>query len=260
MSRGLDCERRENPLGVQPPGLVDDIFIAALEPVVFHPEILLQKTGQPVGGDRIGDHRSAWVFVCEDRCHHGDDRIPVDLRTVVQDRGHPVNIGIKDDPEVGAALERCLPHRLHRLLILRVGDVIGERPVRVQIAAAGGVRPERFQHLLDKKAARPVARVNRDFQPCQRMRIILRLDPVADFFAQACGIEGEQIDRFDPFQRCLCGVQPSGILEQGGDISVLQPSVCIEKFQAVAVEREMAGGNHNRPVTSGLGEEDRHKH
>ena len=74
------------------------------------------------------------------------------------------------------------------------------------------------------------------------MRIILRLDPVADFFAQACGIEGEQVDRFDPFQRCLCGVQPSGILEQGGDISVLQPSVCIEKFQAVAVEREMECG------------------
>ena len=55
MAGGLDGQRGVHAGGAEPLRLVDDVFIAPLEPAVDAAQRLLQKGLQTAGGDGVGD-------------------------------------------------------------------------------------------------------------------------------------------------------------------------------------------------------------
>ena len=177
MARGLDCQRRRNSGIVQADRLVDDIFIAALKAVVVQAQRPLEEAGQPVGGDRVGHDGRAGVLGREDGRHHRDNRVAVNLAAVGQHCGHPINVGVEDDSEIGVILHRRGPNRIHRRLVLGVWNMVGEIAVRLEKLAAGKFRSQRREHLPGKEAAGAVSRVEDDMQPGQRAVIVEGVDP-----------------------------------------------------------------------------------
>ncbi len=94
------------------------------------------KPRQPVAGHRIRHDRSAGVILCDNRCHHRNNRIAVYLVAVWQHCRHPVHIGVKDNAKICLVCKHRLTDCLHCLLIFRIRYMIWKMSVRLQKLAA----------------------------------------------------------------------------------------------------------------------------
>ena len=140
-------------------------------------------------------------------------------------------------------------HRLadgsHRRFVFGVGNMIGKTAVRLQKLRARRIRSERLQDFIDVKSARAVPRVYENPLALQGLRFARR---AADLFDEILRI-GVEIRLFYPASARLFGKRRRGGKgEDFFDVLRFQAALRREKFQAVAVEGEVAGRNHHRAV------------
>ena len=125
-------------------------------------ELLREELRELVARHGVRHDRAARIVRREDGRHHRDERVAADLLAVFEHGAHAVDIRIENQPEIGAAREHRLADRRHRLLVLRVRDVVREMAVRLEIAAARRIGAEPPEDLRRKEAAVTVARVDDD--------------------------------------------------------------------------------------------------
>ncbi len=227
--------------------------------MVLHADAL-DKTRQPVAGDRVRHDRSARVIPGDDRRHHRDDRIPVHLVAVWKHRRHSVHVRIKYDAQIRLVLQHRLSDRLHRLPVLRVWYMIRERTVGLEELTSRRVRTERIQHLLHKKAAGTVSRVHHDMQPCERSVIVIGIDTLSYLLLQKSTIYRDGVNFFHSGQISLHHGKPRSRLEHLRDIVMLQSAVPVKKLVTVPVKRQVARRDHDRPVKRKRLKHCRHEH
>ena len=144
-------------------------------------EVILEEVVQAVGGDGVGDDGGAGGFGREDGGHHGDEGVAAHVRAVGEDGAHAVDVGVKDEAEVGMVFHHGVLDGAHGVSVLRVRDVVREVPVRVEKLAARRVRTERGEDAPGEEATRAVARIDDDVHACERS--LRAAECVADFFA-----------------------------------------------------------------------------
>ena len=240
---GLDGERGIFSRGVAPDGFVDDVFVASAETAVLS-AVRLNELRQPVARHRIG-HDRARLFGKQDGRDEGDQPVAVDLFAVFVHGARPVHVGVENDPEIGPGIFHRFAHRAHRRFVFGVGDVIGKAPVRFEKLRAGRVRAEREKHFFRIESARAVSGVHENALAFQRP-FFARRRP--DFLYESRGIDVEIGSGF-PAARGDCG---EIALRRGGenfsDVLGAQSAVGRKELEAVAVEGQMAGGDHHRAV------------
>ena len=130
--------------------------------------------------------------------------------------------------------------------------MVGEAAVRLQELAAADVRAQGLQHLSGVKAPGAVARIHHNAEPGQRPILLPFPQPPRDHVAQTGGVAVHIGKCLRP---SLGGGQAVPILgeeQQRLDIAAVQSPGGGEKFQAVAVERMVAGGDLNRAVAAAV--------
>ena len=97
MTAGLDGQGAVHPLGVELQGLVDDVFIPPLVPVVPAPQGTLDVLLEAVGGDGVGDDGAPGAVLQGDGGGQGHQPVAVDLLALPVYGAAPVHVGIEDD-------------------------------------------------------------------------------------------------------------------------------------------------------------------
>ena len=123
-----------------------------------------------------------------------NQRIPVDLRSVREYDGAAVSVTVKDHTEVRVVLNRRASRRVHRLLVLRVRDVVRKCPVRIKEDASRRVRAERLQNVLRKEACRSVSRVLDDMKALKRMLVVVCAHGILDDLSHVLAVERDEIE------------------------------------------------------------------
>ena len=156
------------------------------------------------------------------------------------------------------AVEHGLADGGHGLLVLRVRDVVWEVAVRLEEDAARGVGAEAAEHLRRKEAARAVAGIDDDVHAAERR--IAHVERRADLLAQVVAVAVDEVVLLDLREVALDLRAAGCCLEDGDDVLMLDAAVFREELEAVAVERQMAGRDHDGAVHLRLGEDDGHEH
>ena len=258
MTTRLDGQRRDRTGLIEADALVDDVLVAALEAQVAQAELTLQELGELVARDRVRDDRAARIVRREDGGHHGDQGIAADLLAVLEDGAHAVDIRVEDQAEVGMAVEHGLADGGHGLFVLRVRDVVREVTVRLEEDAARRVGTEAAEHLRRKEAARTIAGVDDDVHAAERR--VAHVERCADLLAQMMAVAVDEVVLLDLREVALDLRAAGCCLEDGDDVLMLDAAVFREELEAVAVERQMAGRDHDGAVHLRLGEDDGHEH
>ena len=244
MAAGLYGQGAVHALPVQPQGLVDDILIPPLKAVVVPAQRLLNKQLQPVAGDGIRHHRTAGAVLQRNGRGQRHQPVAVDLPAVGIHRAAPVHVRVEDHAQVAAAGAHRLANAFHGIGVLRVGNMVGEAAVRLQIPAAGDIGPQRRQHLVGIKAAGAVARVHSDLKSLQGPLCFFHMYPPADDLPQVGGIGLHMVTGEH--------AAPGGFLRgfpllcPGEDlfhIRGVQTALPGEELQPVAVPGVVAGGD-----------------
>ena len=254
----LDGQRRDGAFLVEANALVDDVLVAALEAQVAQAKLALQELGELVARDGVRDDRAARIVRREDGGHHGNQSIAADLLAVLEDGAHAVDIRVEDQAEVRMAVEHGLADGSHGLLVLRVRDVVREVTVRLEEDAARRVGTEAAEHLRRKEAARTVAGVDDDVHAAERR--VAHVERCADLLAQMMAVAVDEVVLLDLREVALDLRAAGCCLEDSDDVLMLDAAVLREELEAVAVERQMAGRDHDRAVHLRLGEDDGHEH
>ena len=248
-------ERRVFAGGVPPHGFVDDVFVPALVAAVLSAPAL-DEFRQAVARDRVGDD-GARLFREQNRRDEGDQPVAVDLFAVFVHGARPVHVRIEDDAEVRLVFLHGFADRAHRLFVFGIGDMSREHSVRVEILRARRVRAEGNEHFVRVKSARAVARVHENALAFQRLPFPRRRPHL---FHQRRRIRGEEGSPL-PFPRRRFG---EGLFRRAGEdllhLFAAQSAVGREEFQPVAVEGEMAGGDHDRTVAAEIALFEEHEH
>jgi len=245
---GLDGQLAVLAGGVQTDGLVDDVAIAALE-AVMDTAPLGDELGQAGGGDGVGDDGGAGMLPQQDDRQHGDDAVAVEFAAVGQHGAGAVYVGVKDNAQVGLVGFHSTGDGFHGGAVLGVGDVVGEGTVGVQELAALGVGAQRLQHLLHVEAARAVAGVHHDAEAVQGLGLA---GGGADLVHQNGGVVVHELTLGHGGGGQAGDLVAGGEGQNGGDVLLLQAAVLGEELKAVAVEGQVAGGDHDGGVI-GLG-------
>ena len=248
---GFDGQRRVDAGGVQPQRLVDHVFVAPPEPAVYSAQ-LLDETVQAAGGDGIGDNGAAGILLQHNGGGQRDEPVAVDLPSGGVHTARPVHIGVEDNAHVRPCFYGGGADGGHGLLVFRIGNMVGEAAVRLQELAAADVRAQGLQHLSGVKAPGAVARIHHNAEPGQRPILLPFPQPPRDHVAQTGGVAVHIGKCLRP---SLGGGQAVPILgeeQQRLDIAAVQSPGGGEKFQAVAVERMVAGGDLNRAVAAAV--------
>lgn len=160
---GLHHEVRLDAVPVELHPLVDDVPVAhTVEAVV--PPSRRDESCEGHAGPRVRHHRRPWVLPQHDRRHQRDQPVAVDGGAARVDHPAAVHVRVEDDAEVGAVLEDRGAGQGHGGSVLRVGDVVGEHAVRLQVEAAEGVRPQLVQNVPREEAAGAVSGVHYHLQ------------------------------------------------------------------------------------------------
>ena len=242
-------------------GLVDNIAVAALE-AVMHTALLCNKLGKAGAGDRICHNGGAGVVAQQNCAHQRNQAVAVQLFAIGQHGPGPVYICVKNNAKVCLFLQHGLPDAGHGGFILWVWNMVREHAVRLQIAAARDVCPQRCQHLFGKKAARAVAGVHHNMKPCQWVQIIFGLYAIANQRNKVPGIDAHEILLLHRLGRGLwrlCG-HLLRLGKNGFDVAAFQPARGGEKFQTVAVVGQMAGRHHHCAVKRLRAQHGAHEH
>ena len=233
--RGLDCQRRYRTGLVQADAFIDDILVAAHIAVMLQAKPLLKEYRELVRGHRIRHDRAARIIRRQDCRHHRDERIAADLLPVRQHGAHPVDIGIKNEPEIRLIFQHRLLDGRHRRRIFRIRHMVREPPIRFQIQAAADIRSQGRQHLAREETAGAVAGIHDDMHARQRVRRIRSLDAGLDLLLQMRRIAGHQIIRSRPVQPRLLRRALPRELQQFPDLGLFQPAIPREELHAIAV-------------------------
>ena len=168
--------------------------------------------------------------------------------------------------------------------------MIRKMPVRLQKLTRRYIRAQRRQNLLRVEPARAVPRVNDDFQTGKRLvRHIRTSDLRNDLLPQMRGIACDQVffmyaagfasgfrcglvtavvscDCVTPILRAVESVKmivqilTLRAVDDMTDVLLVESSVPVKIFEAVAIERQVTGGDHDRAVTAVIFKNSRHKH
>ena len=168
--------------------------------------------------------------------------------------------------------------------------MIRKMSVRLQKLARRYIRAQRRQNLLRVEPARAVPRVNNDFQTGKRLvRHIRTSDLRNDLLPQMRGIACDQVffmyaagfasgfrcglvtavvscARLTPILRAAGSVKvivqilTLRAVDDVADVLLVQPAIPVKIFEAIAVERQMTGGDHDCAVTTVIFKNGRHKH
>lgn len=74
--------------------------------------------------------------------HQSNEAVSVDRVAAAVDHPAAVDISVEDNSKVGLVVEDCGTGERHCNGVFRVGDVVGEHAVGLQVDAAGGVGAE----------------------------------------------------------------------------------------------------------------------
>ena len=221
-------------------------------------QLFLNEIRQLVAGDGIGDNGTVRGLLRRDGRRQRDKPVAAQLGAIGFHRARPVYIGIKDKPQVTAARQYRPAEVLHRFLVFGVRHMVGEAAVRLQVHARGNIRAQRRQHPRGIEAARAVAGIHRYFQSSQRP--LAAIHPGDDALPQHGGIGGQDIKRGEPPMqpgRFRARLRPT---QQLLNIGGFQPALPGKELQSVAVLRQVARGDHHRPIKIAARQHRRHKH
>ena len=144
--------------------------------------------------------------------------------------------------------------------------MVRKMTVRFQELACGNIRSQRLQDLLRVKSACAVSGVHDDLQ--SRKRFVRRFGMLHfrdDLFPEMRGISCDQV--FFMYGAVI-GFGCKMILEiftlravdDMADIFFVQSAVAVKILETVAVERQVAGGDHDRPIAPIILKDRRHEH
>ena len=156
---GLHHEVRLDAVGVELHALVNDVSVAdAVEAVVAAPG--LDEAGEPVAGPRVRDHRRAGVLVQHDGGHERDEPIAVDGRSRGVHHAAAVHVGVEHHAEVRAVVQDRIAREGHRGRVLRVGHVVRELAVGLQVEAPRRVGSQLLQDVPREEPSAAVAGIH----------------------------------------------------------------------------------------------------
>ena len=193
----------------------------------------------------------------QDSRQHRNNAVAVQLRTVGQHCASAVHIGIKDNTKIGFGLGNGGLDSLHCRGIFGVGDVVGERTVRLQELTTSSIRTQRLQYLVRIETACAVASVHNNLESLQRAILPGCGTHLID---QNGGVVVHKGTRLHGSRQQTCDFLASGIGQNGGNVLLLQTAILGKELKAIAVKGQMACGNHHRTVIRHLARDGTHKH
>ena len=202
---------------------------------------------QSGGGDRVGDDGLAGLFVEQNRRDQRDQAVAVDRAAVFIHDGGAVAVRVEDHAQIGAGFLDGLGDGGHGVLVLGVGNVVGEMAVRIEELAALGLRAQRFEEAR-VEAARAVARVHHDVQAEQRTKRVV-LKALAHHLGQTLGVDGQKVAGL---HQPLGQRHVDGGIQDLSDVLALETALAGDQLEAVLVPGMMTGGNHDRAVAVGF--------
>ena len=131
MAGSLNRQRRNRASFVLANTFVNDILVATHIAQMFEAQFLFEEDGQFITGNGVRDNRAARIIRCQNSCHHRNQGIAADFLAVFEDGAHTVNIRIEDKTEVCTAVQHSFFDSCHSLLVFRIGNMVGEIPVRL---------------------------------------------------------------------------------------------------------------------------------
>jgi hypothetical protein len=149
------------------------------------PPRLATTLGHRPGGDLVDDDGAAGLagqFLLRD--HRGDHRRLHHLAALVDDEA-PIGVPVEHQADVGAVVADRLLGGHEVLGDQRVGHVVGEPPVQLQVEP-DDVEPERPQHRARREPGHAVPGVHDDLQRSQPVQIDQR--------AQVFPVAGQEVD------------------------------------------------------------------
>ena len=247
MTAGLDGERRIFPFRVQPFALVDDIFIAALEAVVYA-AVRADELGQSVARHGIGDNVCARPFAEQNRRNEGDETVAVDLFSVRRDGARTVYVRVEDDPEISVVAADRLADGAHRLFVFGIGNMVGKISVRVEKLRTRRVRAERFQHEIGVKPARTVSCVDDD--PFSGERLLFPAGGTDFFYQIGCIFFDITVRRDGSLPLRECSLRRE--FEHFRHVRAFETALLQKELQTVLLIGEVACRDHDRSVRQSL--------
>jgi len=127
--------------------------------------------------------------------HERDEPIAVNSRASVVDHAAAVHVGIEDDPQVRTVGQHGVAGERHGSGILRVGHVVGEHAVGLQVQATRCVGAELLQDIPREEATAAVAGVHDDLEALQRGVVVRRVrDALLDDVTEVLGVGAHEVD------------------------------------------------------------------
>ena len=257
--------------------LVNHIPVAPLEAQVLQAQILFQEGRQLPAGDAVRHDRRARMVFRGQSCRHGDDPVAGDLPAPAVHGCRPVHIRIEDQAQVRLRRKCLHGNRGHGFPVLRIGRVVQEHAVRLQILTAADIRAQGLQHFLRVESSGAVARVHRDLKPLQRL--VSHAAAIDDQPAQVGAVGSDDIrpfrreddlpaavdeticvDLFAQDLQLLLRAAVSRKVQDLRDVLLVQPSLRREELEPVPVKRQVACRDHDSPVTGKLRKHRCHEH
>ena len=259
MAAGLDGQWAVHALPVQPQGLVYHVLIPPPKSVVPAIKCALYILLQAVRGDGVGDYCAPGSVLQSYGRGHSHQLVAVYLPAAAVHHPGPVHVRVEDYPQVRPRLSDRPGGKAHGLLILRVGDVVGEPAVRLQKPAAADIGPQRRQHLFSVEPSRAVARVHGDMKARKGPMVVRRAYPPLYQVPKMGGIDLHMV-RLPP--AAPGGLLGTSALSRKGqylrEVRAVKPAVLRKELQPVPMKGMMTGGYLHRAVTGDV--QHRHEH
>lgn len=149
------------PFLIEADAFIDDIFITPLEAMV-HAAVGLDEFGQAARSGGVGDDRRAGELQQQDLADERDQAVAVDDSALRIHSAGAIHIRIKDDAQISLGCQHCLGNGSACLLILGVGDMVGEHAIRLEELAARGICAQGLQHIVHEETACTVTGIDDD--------------------------------------------------------------------------------------------------